>query len=113
MPLWALWEDGWEVLFRSISELQSADLQRTEQLRAVPLTVTAALQRSLAHVAYHVGQIVLLARQATGAHWKPLSLPPGQSGQYNQNPTLERGPNPKFARACASARVLVSGEVLE
>ena len=56
------------------------------------LAVYAALHRSLAHVSYHVGQIVFLARMSLGPDWDYLSIPPGHSAAYNENPTLESGP---------------------
>ena len=62
----------------------------TVTIRAVPLTVLEALLRSLAHVSYHVGQIVYAGKMIRGASWTCLSIPPGGSAQYNQNPTLER-----------------------
>jgi len=51
----------------------------------------AALGRSLAHVAYHVGQMVLLARVEQGSGWSWISIPKGASEEYNRNPTKERG----------------------
>ena len=54
--------------------------------------VTDALLRSLAHASYHVGQIVYAAKAARGADWTYLSIPPGQSEQYNRQPTLDRPP---------------------
>lgn len=90
--LMAAWQQGWETLFSTLESLTDEDLQRTVQIRGLPLTVDAALQRSLAHVAYHVGQLVLLARRAVGAGWASLSIPSGRSKAYNLNPTLETGP---------------------
>lgn len=58
-------------------------------IRGKELTVAGALQRSLAHAAYHVGQIVLLARIHAGREWKSLSIPRGKSPEYNLNPTKE------------------------
>ena len=43
-------------------------------------------------MATHVGQIVLLARILATDEWKWISIPKGQSRQYNQNPTLEKRP---------------------
>ena len=54
--------------------------------------VGEALLRSVAHVASHAGQIVMLARQLAGAAWKTLSIPKGGSAAYAQNPTRERTP---------------------
>jgi hypothetical protein len=61
-------------------------------IRQQPMTVHAALCRSLAHAAYHVGQIVLLARESADHDWQSLSIPRGQSQQYNTSPTREKKP---------------------
>jgi hypothetical protein len=62
------------------------------KIRGQALTVHAALSRSVAHVAMHVGQIILLARMVAPEPWQTLSIPRGQSQAYNQNPTLEKSP---------------------
>ena len=77
------WTRGWDVLLATLATLTEADLTRTVTIRAQPLTVADALLRSLAHVSYHVGQIVYLAKAARGGDWTSLSIPPGQSEQYN------------------------------
>jgi hypothetical protein len=59
-------------------------------IRGQALSVLDALLRSLAHASYHVGQIVYAAKAARGDDWTYLSIPPGKSDEYNQNPTLER-----------------------
>ena len=79
-----LWARGWAVLEAQLQALQDADLDRTVTIRRQPLTVHAALSRSLAHVAYHVGQLVLLGRMHAGDGWQSLSIPRGQSEAYNQ-----------------------------
>ncbi len=76
------WDDGWRVLFAALSDLTDADLERTVTIRGEPHTVAAALQRSVAHASYHVGQIVYVAKALRGADWRYLSIPPGQSAQY-------------------------------
>jgi hypothetical protein len=38
----------------------------------------------LTHAAYHVGQIVLLAKHFASADWKTLSIPRKQSQQFNE-----------------------------
>ena len=88
----AAWKSGWDVLERELAKVTDADLERTISIRGVTLRVHEALCRSLAHTAQHVGQIVLLARIDAGDQWKTLSIPRGQSAQYNRNPTLEKGP---------------------
>lgn len=51
-------------------------------IRAEPMPAVAALHRSLAHTAYHVGQIVLLAKYHAGPDWRMLSIPRGESEAY-------------------------------
>ena len=66
------WNAGWRVLEHQLASLTDADMTRTVTIRAQPLSVHAALCRSAAHVAYHVGQLVLLARMSAGAEWRSL-----------------------------------------
>jgi hypothetical protein len=58
-------------------------------VRQQPLRVDEALHRSLAHTAYHVGQIVYLAKEMRGDAWRTLSIPKGKSEEYNRNATRE------------------------
>ncbi len=82
----AHWDRGWDVLFTALAALTDADLARDVTIRSRPLTVLAALHRSLTHAAYHVGQIVLVARVLRGADWQWLSIPPGQSAAHFRAP---------------------------
>ena len=86
----AKWERGWEVLFRAIEPLDDADLARGVSIRGVPLRVDEALARALAHISYHVGQVVYAARLFRGNAWRYLSIPPGGSAAYNAQPTMEK-----------------------
>lgn len=81
---------GYDVLFATLAALEDKDLYATVTIRGVALTVHDALHRSLAHTAYHVGQIVVIAKELLGAEWKYLTIPPGQSAAYNANPTGEK-----------------------
>ena len=87
-----LWARGFAVLDAALAPLTDADLERTVTIRQQPMTVHAALSRSLAHLAYHVGQVVLLARIDAAGPWQSLSIPKGQSAQYNAAPTREKRP---------------------
>jgi hypothetical protein len=80
------WAKGFAVLDDALAPLGDADLGRTVTIRGQPMTVHAALARSLAHLSYHVGQIVLLARIYASGPWASLSIPKGQSAQYNADP---------------------------
>lgn len=84
------WQGGWKVLLDAVGPLTDEDLHATVTLRGQPFLVHEALLRSLAHVAYHTGQIVYIAKSMKGASWRYLSIPPGQSDAYNQNPTLDK-----------------------
>ena len=88
--LLAKWEQGWAVLLDTLQALSDDDLERSVTIRGQALSVLEALLRSLAHASYHVGQIVYAAKAARGDDWTYLSIPPGKSDEYNQNPTLER-----------------------
>jgi len=84
LDLEARWETGWGALFVALAELAEEDLTRTVAIRAEPHTVVRAIDRSLTHVAYHVGQIVLLARHSVGGAWQTLSIPRGGSQALNE-----------------------------
>jgi hypothetical protein len=88
--LLARWQLGWDALLSTLGQLADADLTRTVLIRGQSLAVHEALHRSLAHAAYHVGQIVYLAHAICGARWRYLSIPPGGSAAYNANPQYEK-----------------------
>jgi hypothetical protein len=69
------WDDGWARLFEAVEHLRPDDLGRTVYIRGQPHTVLEAINVQLAHYAYHVGQIVQIARHLAGPAWKTLSLP--------------------------------------
>ena len=77
------WEAGWKLLFQSLEALSPDDLARTVAIRGEPHTVLQALQRQLTHYAYHVGQIVYVARHFAGPRWKSLSIPRGKSREFD------------------------------
>lgn len=76
------WESGWETTLESISALEWKDLEKTVPIRGEPHTVVEAINRQLTHYAYHTGQIVLLARHFAKDHWQSLSIPKGESVDY-------------------------------
>jgi uncharacterized damage-inducible protein DinB len=90
--LLAKWQQGWDALLDALAGLTDAHLHQQVSIRGQRLTVTEALVRSLAHTASHVGQIVYAAKMLRGAQWTYLSIPPGQSDTYNQNPALDKPP---------------------
>jgi len=87
------WMKGWGVLEVQLAGLTDSDLEKQVFIRGQALAVHQALARSVAHVAYHVGQMVLLARVFQGREWEWISIPKGKSAEYNQNPTREKKPH--------------------
>jgi uncharacterized damage-inducible protein DinB len=87
----SLWNDAWAILESALQSLEGQDLEQEITIRRQPLTVRAALLRSLAHISYHVGQMVVAARVGKADAWEFMTIPPGQTALYNQNPTKERG----------------------
>jgi hypothetical protein len=73
------WAEAWGILFGSIEALQPEDLGRTITIRGEGYLVIEALNRSIAHTASHVGQIVYLARHFAGDGWTSLTIPKGAS----------------------------------
>ena len=82
--LLAEWEHGWRCLFDAITPLTDADLQRTVMIRGEPHSVYKAISRQVAHYAGHAYQILLLAKHLSGPNWKTLSIPRGQSEEFNR-----------------------------
>ena len=80
--LMTAWNDAWALAFRELEGVTPADLTRTVTIRAEPHSVVHAIDRQVAHVTYHVGQIVFAAKQIAGARWTSLSIPRGQSRQF-------------------------------
>ena len=78
------WEQGWNVVFSAIDSVTPQDLMQTVTIRQQPHTVFQALNRQLAHYAYHIGQIVFLAKHFRSANWKTLSVPRGKSEEFNR-----------------------------
>jgi Protein of unknown function (DUF1572) len=69
------WESGWTRLFETLDALTPDDLLRDVHVRGERLSVIQALDRQMTHHAYHVGQIVFLAKHLRSTEWKNLSMP--------------------------------------
>lgn len=90
--LFEKWNEGWAVLTAALQSLTDNDLTKTVVIRGETFKAHEALHRLMAHAAYHVGQVVYLAKSFRGSEWKSLSIPPGASEAYNRNPTKQRPP---------------------
>ncbi|GAB3911252.1 DUF1572 family protein [Mucilaginibacter boryungensis] len=80
-----LWEKGWACLFDAIDPLVGDDLTKTVYIRNEAHTVLEAMNRQLAHLPYHIGQMVMLGKMLSGDQWQSLTIPKGQSKTYNSN----------------------------
>jgi uncharacterized damage-inducible protein DinB len=81
--LMKMWNQGWDQVFEALEPLSDADMERKITIRGEPHSVMQAINRQIAHYAYHVGQIVFLAKHIKGSDWKSLSVPKNKSGEFN------------------------------
>jgi hypothetical protein len=84
------WEQGWACVFSALESLKPDELMQTVYIRQEPHTVLQALNRQLAHYAYHIGLIVHLAKHLRSKEWKTLSVPRGKSEEFNRMSLEER-----------------------
>jgi Protein of unknown function (DUF1572) len=82
--LLAYWEQGWDCLRATVRSLKGDDFGKTVLIRGEPHSVPLALERSLGHTCYHIGQIVQVARVHAGEKWNTLTIPRGGSTGFNQ-----------------------------
>ncbi|WNS74982.1 DUF1572 domain-containing protein [Bacillus sp. DTU_2020_1000418_1_SI_GHA_SEK_038] len=77
-----VWEKGWKTLIDTLTGLSEQDLLKTIKIRGESHMVLEAIERQMAHYAYHVGQIVYIGKQVKGEKWESLSIPKGKSEEY-------------------------------
>jgi hypothetical protein len=75
------WDSGFTRLLAALRELRSEDLLRDVFIRGERHSVVQALDRALTHLAYHVGQIVFLAKHLRSSTWRTLSIPKAKRGK--------------------------------
>jgi hypothetical protein len=79
-----LWEERWNLVFQALEPLSDADLGRAVPIRGEPHSVMQAINRQIAHYAYHCGQIVFLSKHLQHSQWKSLSVPRGKSVEFTE-----------------------------
>jgi hypothetical protein len=84
------WDDGWQIFFEALQSVTDADLQDTIYIREEPHSVQLAILRQVVHYAGHAYQILLLAKHFKGPEWQTLSIPRGQSEEFNQRMLARR-----------------------
>ena len=77
-----IWETGWQSALATLESLTADDLGKIITIRGEEFTVIKAINRSLAHTAYHVGQIAFLAKHLRSSDWKTLSVPKNRSAEF-------------------------------
>jgi hypothetical protein len=90
--LLAYWESGWTCLFGALEPLQVADFEKMVTIRGQEHTIVQAINRQLTHYAYHIGQLVFLAKHLRAAEWKSLSVPRNRSTEFNAYLKTNIGP---------------------
>ena len=79
-----LWNEGWAAVFSALEPLSDSELARKVTIRGEPHSVMQAINRQIAHYAYHCGQIVFLAKHFKGGRWKSLTVPRNRSAEFTQ-----------------------------
>lgn len=78
------WEASFKIVFDTVASLKPEDFVKTVTIRGEPHTILQAINRSLMHTAYHVGQILYVGKHLRGAEWTVLSIPKGKSEEFNR-----------------------------
>jgi len=79
----AYWERGWKSVFDALEPLRVEDFEKKITIRGEEHTIVQAINRQMTHYAYHIGQIVFLAKHFRSAEWKSLSIPRNRSADFN------------------------------
>jgi hypothetical protein len=79
------WEKGWNCVYQALDTLSNDKMMDIVYIRNEGHTVLEAITRQVAHYAYHVGQIVYLAKLIRNKEWQTLSIARGASGDFNKN----------------------------
>ena len=77
------WERGWKCVFDALQPLSPEDCEKKVMIRGEEHTIVQAINRQLMHYAYHIGQIVFLAKHYRSAEWTSLSIPKNRSTDFN------------------------------
>ena len=81
--LLARWNKGWDCFSEVLNNLRPDDLSKTILIRNEKHTAMEAINRQLTHYAYHIGQIIFIAKMVCDSNWKSLTIPRGESKAFN------------------------------
>lgn len=106
----AYWERGWQCVFDALDPLRVEDFEKTVMIRGEKHTIVQAINRQLMHYAYHIGQIVYLAKHFRSREWNSLSVPRNRSAEFNAYVSAQPGDADSEKRFDAAAGFAQSGE---
>ncbi|WP_445383049.1 DUF1572 family protein [Robiginitalea sp. IMCC43444] len=78
------WNEGWACLFDALSTINEGNFDTKVYIRNQEHSIVEAINRQLAHYAYHTGQIAYIGRMVLGPNWKSLTIPKGKSDEFNK-----------------------------
>ncbi len=78
------WENGWQTLFNALDSINAQNFSTAIYIRNMGHSIPEAINRQLCHYAYHVGQMVLIAKTLKKEQWQSLSIAKGASKDYNK-----------------------------
>ena len=85
------WDEAWAITLSSLDALKPEEIEQTVYIRGEAFLAIEALNRNATHTAYHVGQIVYLARHFAAPDWKSLSIPKGKSTEFAKGDFKTKG----------------------
>jgi hypothetical protein len=77
-------ERGWNSLELALETIGDDNVDQAILIRGEPHSLAQALTRSIVHLAYHVGQIAIIARMVHQGEWRWLTVAPGASALHNE-----------------------------
>jgi hypothetical protein len=78
------WEEGWTCLFSGLETVNETNFNAKIYIRNQEHSLMKAITRQLAHCAYHVGQIVYIAKMIKSDSWQSLTIPKGKTAEFNK-----------------------------
>ncbi|GEO03148.1 hypothetical protein AAE02nite_08120 [Adhaeribacter aerolatus] len=77
------WEEGWNCLFEALDSINKDNFNTEVYIRNQSHSVMDAINRQLAHYAYHIGQLVYIGKMVKSDNWQSLTIPKGKSSDFN------------------------------
>ncbi len=78
------WNEGWRCVFDALNSVNKENFTNVIYIRNQSHSIIEAFNRQFAHYSYHIGQIVYVGRMIKGPEWKGLTIPKGNSSEFNK-----------------------------